>query len=202
MEVEDHSLSWGEFEGVLEEGSYGAGTVLVWDRGTYTNLSQANGKVIPMERALERGRLAFRLEGRKLRGSYTLTRFGPPAKRQWLLTKLRDAEAEARDALEGTQSHGIHVGNPMFAGLWADALALQGDLPGAWTALGSAGLGAAVPTGFAFCWFLQSRSSTHHERDEVVNGTPARHWRQTRTEAVYKMIARAGSTAARCTVKS
>ena len=72
--------------------------------------------------------------------------------------ELRDAEAEARDALEGTQTHGIGVANPMFAGLWADALSLQGDLTGASEALSSAGLPAAVPTGFAFCWYLQARS--------------------------------------------
>lgn len=91
--VEDHALSWGDFEGVIAEGSYGAGTVIVWDAGTYQNLTEAEGEVIPMEEALARGRAVFRLEGAKLRGSYALRRI-KPAEGQWLLTKLPDEEAQ------------------------------------------------------------------------------------------------------------
>jgi DNA ligase D-like protein (predicted 3'-phosphoesterase) len=99
VEVEDHSLSYGDFEGVLAEGQYGAGAVLVWDAGTYENLTEAEGERIPMERALANGHAAFRLEGEKLRGGYTLTRFGRPADRHWLLVKMPDEDADAQDNL-------------------------------------------------------------------------------------------------------
>ena len=100
MEVEDHSLDYADFEGVIEEGSYGAGTVIVWDRGTYENLSDES-----MAEALERGTARFWLHGEKLSGGYTLRRtsggetpeFVSQGRRaDWLLMKRRDEEADAR----------------------------------------------------------------------------------------------------------
>src|SRR5207237_9583133 len=67
VEVEDHSLGWGGFEGVIEEG-YGAGTVIVWDRGTYRNVTEQDGKPVRMDRALADGHVSLWLEGEKLRG--------------------------------------------------------------------------------------------------------------------------------------
>ena len=58
MEVEDHALSWGDFEGVIPAGQYGAGPVIVWDRGAYENLREE-----PMEDALAAGHASFRLDG-------------------------------------------------------------------------------------------------------------------------------------------
>jgi DNA ligase D-like protein (predicted 3'-phosphoesterase) len=88
VEVEDHPLSWGDFEGVIGSG-YGAGAVIVWDTGPYRNLGD-----VPLGEALDAGRASFWLDGRKLRGGYTLTRTrmrgGKP---QWLLIKRRDEEA-------------------------------------------------------------------------------------------------------------
>lgn len=83
MEVEDHSLSWGEFEGVIPEDSYGAGPVIVWDRGTWE----------PIGGSLEEGHLSFRLDGEKLTGGWTLRRWEG---RKWLLIKRSD-EAAVRD---------------------------------------------------------------------------------------------------------
>jgi DNA ligase D-like protein (predicted 3'-phosphoesterase) len=74
--VEDHPLGWGDFEGVISEGHYGAGAVIVWDRGTYRNETVKDGEPVPMERALEEGHATFWLEGEKLRGGYALTRVG------------------------------------------------------------------------------------------------------------------------------
>ncbi len=87
MEVEDHPLSWGDFEGVIPKRSYGAGPVIVWDRGDYRNLREE-----PMEECVERGHLSFWLEGRKLRGGWSLRQTGD---RKWLLVKRRDEEADA-----------------------------------------------------------------------------------------------------------
>jgi DNA ligase D-like protein (predicted 3'-phosphoesterase) len=81
MAVDDHSLSWGDFEGVIPEGQYGAGPVIVWDRGTWE----------PLDGSLEDGHLSFRLDGRKLQGGWTLRKWGD---RKWLLIKKRDDTAE------------------------------------------------------------------------------------------------------------
>jgi DNA ligase D-like protein (predicted 3'-phosphoesterase) len=89
MQVDDHSLSWGDFEGVIPKGEYGAGPVIVWDRGTYENLREES-----MEDALGAGHASFRLEGEKLRGGWSLRHVDG---RRWLLVKRRDDEAEAGD---------------------------------------------------------------------------------------------------------
>src|SRR5688572_127465 len=88
MAVDDHALSWGQFEGVIAEGQYGAGPVIVWDRGTYRNLRDE-----PMADGLAAGHISFWLEGEKLRGGWSLRRTG---ERRWLLVKRRDEEADAR----------------------------------------------------------------------------------------------------------
>jgi DNA ligase D-like protein (predicted 3'-phosphoesterase) len=92
MEVEDHSLEYGDFEGVIEEGSYGAGAVIVWDNGTYENLLEDRS----MADALEGGHARVWLHGKKLRGGYTLRRTSGGDKPKWLLMKRRDEEADAR----------------------------------------------------------------------------------------------------------
>jgi bifunctional non-homologous end joining protein LigD len=82
MEVDDHPLSWGDFEGVIPKRSYGAGPVIVWDRGTWR----------PLGGSLEEGQLSFWLEGQKLVGGWTLRRWGDD--RKWLLIKKRDETAD------------------------------------------------------------------------------------------------------------
>ena len=77
MPVENHSLSYGDFEGVIRRG-YGAGAVIVWDTGTYRNLSDT-----PMGEALAAGHATFWLEGRKLSGGWTLQRIANG--KRWLL---------------------------------------------------------------------------------------------------------------------
>ena len=109
VEVEDHPLSWGEFEGVVGSG-YGAGAVIVWDRGPYRNLGEA-----PLDEALDAGRASFWLDGRKLRGGYTLTRTrmrggAARGKPQWLLIKRRDEEADARRRPVSTQPESVISG--------------------------------------------------------------------------------------------
>ncbi len=86
VEVEDHSLEYGDFEGTIGEGSYGAGTVSVWDRGTYRNLDDEHS----MAEALDGGHAKFWLAGKRLRGGWTLQRTSAGEKPQWLLIKRRD----------------------------------------------------------------------------------------------------------------
>src|SRR5918992_1481585 len=86
MEVDDHSLSWGDFEGVIPEGEYGAGPVIVWDRGTYENLTvDDEGREVPVAEAIAEGELKVRLHGEKLSGGYALVRMGGGDRERWLL---------------------------------------------------------------------------------------------------------------------
>ncbi len=108
--VEDHSLSYADFEGVIGEGSYGAGAVIVWDTGTYRNLTERGGKRVPIAQALDAGHAVFELEGHKLRGGYALTRTRGGRREQWLLVKTRDAEADARRNPVSTQPESVLSG--------------------------------------------------------------------------------------------
>jgi bifunctional non-homologous end joining protein LigD len=95
--VEDHPLEYGSFEGAIPEGEYGGGTVMLWDRGTWTP------EVPDVDEALEKGDLKFTLRGKKLRGSWVLVRtklgYGGSKKPQWLLIKHRDRYASTEDIL-------------------------------------------------------------------------------------------------------
>jgi bifunctional non-homologous end joining protein LigD len=95
MQVEDHPVEYGGFEGVIPEGEYGGGTVMVWDHGTWTPEED-----IPIDELLRKGSLKFKLEGKKLRGSWALVRtkgYGGTKKSAWLLIKHRDAFASKKD---------------------------------------------------------------------------------------------------------
>ncbi|HKY07034.1 MAG TPA: DNA polymerase ligase N-terminal domain-containing protein [Candidatus Binatia bacterium] len=88
MQTEDHPIAYNQFEGVIPEGEYGGGTVMIWDCGTW------EPETDDVEAALSRGDLKFNLRGKKLRGSWVLVRMRP---RQWLLIKHRDKEASTED---------------------------------------------------------------------------------------------------------
>jgi DNA ligase D-like protein (predicted 3'-phosphoesterase) len=97
IRVEDHPLEYADFEGVIPQGEYGAGAVIVWDTGPYRNRTKRDGREVPLERALEEGHLVVELCGQKLRGSWALTRVGEDGRgrERWLLVKKRDEHAEA-----------------------------------------------------------------------------------------------------------
>ena len=107
VQVEDHALDYADFEGRLGEG-YGAGRVIVWDRGRYGNLRDE-----PVAEALERGHLSFWLDGEKLRGGWTLQRTRDGAKPQWLLIKRRDEGADARRNPVSTQRASVVSGRTL-----------------------------------------------------------------------------------------
>jgi len=89
VHVEDHPISYGKFEGVIPKGQYGAGTVIVWDRGTWVPLEDPRA-------GYKKGKLKFEMHGEKLRGRWTLVRMhGREGERQepWLLIKENDEEA-------------------------------------------------------------------------------------------------------------
>jgi DNA ligase D-like protein (predicted 3'-phosphoesterase) len=69
-QVEDHPLNYANFEGVIPRGDYRAGTVMIWDKGTYRNVTKKNDKEVPITRALKSGHLAVDLDGKKIEGRY------------------------------------------------------------------------------------------------------------------------------------
>lgn len=95
--VEDHPVEYGDFEGVIPEGEYGGGTVMLWDRGTWT------AEVPHVDEALQKGDLKFTLHGRRLKGSWVLVRtrsgYGGRGKESWLLIKHRDRYASSEDVV-------------------------------------------------------------------------------------------------------
>jgi bifunctional non-homologous end joining protein LigD len=95
MEVEDHPIEYNKFEGIIPEGEYGGGTVMLWDRGTYRYGGDAPDPVEGLRRGYQKGDFKFVLQGKRLRGSWVLvrTRRGTPQRAQWLLIKHRDDEA-------------------------------------------------------------------------------------------------------------
>jgi DNA ligase D-like protein (predicted 3'-phosphoesterase) len=94
LPTEDHPLAYADFEGVIPEGEYGAGGVIVWDTGPYRNLKAEGEGALTMEEALEAGRVEVWLEGEKLSGGYAL--INTKGDDRWLLVKMKDDGADAR----------------------------------------------------------------------------------------------------------
>ncbi len=98
IQTEDHPLEYADFEGVIPEDEYGAGTVIVWDGGTYRNLRKEKDEDgLSMEKSFKDGKIEVWLEGKKLKGGYVLihTKQGGNEK-NWLFKKMKDDEADAR----------------------------------------------------------------------------------------------------------
>jgi bifunctional non-homologous end joining protein LigD len=100
IQTEDHPLEYGSFEGVIPEGEYGGGTVLLWDRGTWTPVGDPAA-------ALRAGLLKFTLAGERLHGGFSLVRLRGPSRRDadgrsWLLVKERDQHARPARELDIT----------------------------------------------------------------------------------------------------
>ncbi|MQS17055.1 3'-phosphoesterase [Streptomyces kaniharaensis] len=117
MPTEDHPLEYREFEGVIAEGEYGAGTVIVWDEGTYRNLStDRDGHDVPFADALDSGHASFRLYGHKLHGGYSLTRIRSDRAGQreaWLLVKHADADASTDGTPAPTRARSARTGHTL-----------------------------------------------------------------------------------------
>jgi bifunctional non-homologous end joining protein LigD len=98
METEDHPMEYNAFEGIIPEGEYGGGTVMVWDRGRYwaDEAEAGEDEERVLRREYERGKMSFTLEGERLRGSFALVRTrGAGGRSSWLLLKHRDEHAHA-----------------------------------------------------------------------------------------------------------
>ncbi len=112
MRTEGHPLSYGNFEGVIPEGEYGAGTVMIWDRGSFRNLrEEKEGEDKSMEDSLEEGKVEVWLEGEKLQGGYVLIRTSQGDDgEKWLLKKMDDEKADARRNPTSTEPKSVQSG--------------------------------------------------------------------------------------------
>ena len=90
--TEDHPYAYATFEGIIPSG-YGAGTVIVWDTGSYQNITEKNGQKFSISEAFEHGHIKIILKGKKLKGIFSLLRFKD---NDWLLVKGDDEYADGR----------------------------------------------------------------------------------------------------------
>jgi DNA ligase D-like protein (predicted 3'-phosphoesterase) len=111
--TEDHPLEYADFEGVIPEGEYGAGTVLVWDTGTFRNITEKKGTPVPLPQAVSHGHLKVWLEGKKLKGGFSLTRFKTGKEEAWLLVKADDEEADPGRDLVATEPRSVLSGRTL-----------------------------------------------------------------------------------------
>lgn len=131
MPTEDHPLDYRDFEGTIAGGEYGAGAVIVWDEGTYRNVTEdRRGRSVPVAEAVDNGHVSFRLDGHKLRGGYSLTRFrssGDGGGREaWLLVKHADAQASRRATPDPRRARSARTGHTLRQ-VYAAAEAGEGD---------------------------------------------------------------------------
>lgn len=110
--TEDHPMEYGNFEGVIPEGEYGAGPVMVWDNGTYENIKEKNDKIVPMEECLKNGQIEVFLHGHKIEGAYALVRMSGQTK-NWLLIKMDDEFASRKKNPTSTENKSVISGKTM-----------------------------------------------------------------------------------------
>lgn len=108
--TEDYPLANFNFEGVIPEGDIGAGTVIVWDVGTFENLRLQEEDSMSIEESLRDGKILLSLSGKKLSGGFALTRNSKSERSQWLLMKLDDDHADARRNPVSTQPESVISG--------------------------------------------------------------------------------------------
>ena len=108
VQTEDHPIEYIDFEGIIPEGEYGAGTMIVWDTGTYRNL-----KEIPVAEGLEKGQIEIWLVGQKLQGGYVLLRTGQGEDANWLLIKMKDEAANPELDLLKTEPKSVLTGRTL-----------------------------------------------------------------------------------------
>ncbi len=115
LPTEDHPLDYADFEGVIPEGEYGAGPVLVWDAGPYRNLraEKEGDGAASLQESLDEGQVEVWLEGEKLQGGYALIRTGSGDDARWLLIKMNDEGADARRNPTSTEPQSVLSGRTL-----------------------------------------------------------------------------------------
>jgi len=115
MEVEDHPIEYNSFEGTIPKGEYGGGTVMLWDRGTYTYGGANPDPEAGLRLGHEKGDFKFVLSGKRLEGSWALVRMGRdrPGKPQWLLIKHKDQYAATGSDVAAEYQTSVATGRSM-----------------------------------------------------------------------------------------
>jgi bifunctional non-homologous end joining protein LigD len=115
MEVEDHPIEYNAFEGTIPRGEYGGGTVMLWDRGTYSYGGTDPDPEEGLRRGYEKGDFKFVLNGKRLKGSWVLVRMrrDTPGKPQWLLIKHRDEDAVPGSDVAAENQTSVATGRTM-----------------------------------------------------------------------------------------
>lgn len=112
--TENHPLDYADFEGLIPEGEYGAGPVMVWDSGSYRNLrAEKEEGAADMATALEEGKAEVWLAGEKISGGYALIRTGGDDDDRWLLIKMDDDKADARRNPTNTEPKSVFSGRSL-----------------------------------------------------------------------------------------
>jgi bifunctional non-homologous end joining protein LigD len=106
MMVDDHPLDYGDFEGAIPAGEYGAGAVMIWDEGVFVALyhDDREGSEQAFRAGLEKGQFTFIVAGQKLKGEFALIRFARAGEKAWLLVKKRDHYASTNDVTASDRS--------------------------------------------------------------------------------------------------
>ena len=110
IETENHPMDYATFEGMIPEGHYGAGSVIVWDNGTFDNIKEKDGNIVPLKQCYKNGQIEIYLHGKKLQGGYALIRTESADKDKWLLIKMRDEYADARRSPVNTEPESVISG--------------------------------------------------------------------------------------------
>ena len=112
MRTEDHPLDYLEWEGVIPKGTYGAGEMIVWDRGVFENISETRaGRKMELAEAIDAGDVKIFLLGEKVKGAYALVRTSDPGEREkWLLIKKKGEGADARRRPTSSQPESVLSG--------------------------------------------------------------------------------------------
>lgn len=109
MPTEDHALEYAGFEGVIPEGEYGAGVVMVWDTGRYENV-RAEKDGTDMATSIAEGKVEVRFDGEKMKGGWAFIRTGTGSTARWLVIKMDDAYADRSAELVDTAPNSALTG--------------------------------------------------------------------------------------------
>lgn len=113
IRTEDHPLAYANFEGQIEEGNYGAGIVLIWDKGHFENIRAQKESPTSLQTSLEEGKIEVWLHGEKIQGGYVLIRTQKGEEEKWLLKKMKDEKADARRKPTNTEPKSVVSGDSL-----------------------------------------------------------------------------------------
>jgi DNA ligase D-like protein (predicted 3'-phosphoesterase) len=113
--TEDHPMDYADFEGTIPEGYYGGGTVMVWDTGSFKNITKRDGKSISLKKAINEGRFSLWFDGEKVKGGYTFinSQQSQGKSERWYLVKMNDEEAKPGYDLQENHKNSVLSGRTM-----------------------------------------------------------------------------------------